>query len=170
MKKVNNALSNGLLKPLTIQEIKQLIPHRYPFLMVDLVIQITEKNPGEILGRICTAQKNVTGNEPFFCGHFPDNPIMPGVLILEAMAQAGALCCCGIKKDAPIKKMFFAGADNVRFKNPVFPGDILDLKVEMKKHKSSFFWGAGVASVGDKIAAQADILAHIVFKNQISHG
>ncbi|MYE07523.1 MAG: beta-hydroxyacyl-ACP dehydratase [Oligoflexia bacterium] len=149
---------------LGIQDIKKRIPHRYPFLMVDRVINVMEKQPGEVVGRVCLAQKNVTGNEPFFEGHFPDAPVMPGVLILEAIAQAGALCCCAVKGDPPIERLFFAGLDNVRFKAPVFPGDVLDLKVEMKKRKSSFFWGEGVASVGGKVSVYADLLAHITFK------
>ena len=149
--------------PLTISEIRQLIPHRYPFLMVDRVLGITEKNPGEIVGRVCTAQKNISGNEPFFTGHFPDNPVMPGVLIVEAIAQAGAICCCGGKEDPPIKQLFFAGVDNVRFKKPVVPGDILKLEVEMRKQKASFYWGKGRAYVGETIVAYADILAHITF-------
>ena len=155
---------NGSWFPLDIQEIKKLIPHRYPFLMVDRVIEITEKKPKEIVGRVCTAQKNITGNEYFFEGHFPDNPVMPGVLILEAIAQAGALCCCAMEGDSPIEQLFFAGVDNVRFKKPVRPGDILGLTVEMNKSKSSFYWGKGMASIGDEIAVHADILAHITFK------
>lgn len=150
--------------PLNVQAIKKFLPHRYPFLMVDRVVEITEKTPGDIVGRVCKAQKNVTGNEQFFEGHFPDNPVMPGVLILEALAQAGALCCCAVKGDLAIEQLFFAGVDNVRFKSPVFPGDVLDLRVEMEKQKSSFVWGVGVASVGNKTVARADILAHITFK------
>ncbi len=149
--------------PLDIQAIRKLIPHRYPFLMVDRVLDVTEKTPGEVVGRVCTAQKNVTGNELFFQGHFPDNPVMPGVLVVEAIAQTGALCCCAIEGDSAIKQLFFAGIDNVRFKKPVLPGDVLNLRVEMKKRKSSFYWGEGVASVDNKVAARAEILAHIVF-------
>lgn len=149
--------------PLTISEIRQLIPHRYPFLMVDRVLGITEKNPGEIVGRVCMAQKNISGNEPFFTGHFPDNPVMPGVLIVEAIAQAGAICCCGVEGDPPIKQLFFAGVDNVRFKKPVVPGDILKLEVEMQKQKASFYWGKGTAYVGETVVAYAGILAHITF-------
>ena len=160
----SSTIPSGAWFPLNIQVIKRFLPHRYPFLMVDRVVEITEKVSGEISGRVCKAQKNVTGNEQFFEGHFPGNPVMPGVLILEAIAQAGALCCCAVQGDPAIEQLFFAGVDNVRFKSPVFPGDVLDLKVEMIKQKSSFIWGAGVASVGNKIVARADILAHITFK------
>ena len=152
--------------PLDIQAIKRLIPHRYPFLMVDRVIEITEEIPGKVVGRVCKAKKNITMNEPFFEGHFPGNPIMPGVLILEALSQAGALCCCGVKGDPAIEQLFFAGVHNVRFKSPVFPGDVLDLEVEMKKNKSFFYWGRGVASVKERTVACADIVAHITFKNE----
>ncbi len=162
--RVPSSVSSEPWFPLNIQAIKKILPHRYPFLLVDRVEEITENTPGDIVGRVCRAQKNVTGNEPFFKGHFPDNPVMPGVLILEAIAQAGALCCSAVEGDPAIEQLFFAGVDNVRFKSPVFPGDVLDLKVEMKKQKSSFYWGMGVASVGNKIVARADILAHITFK------
>ena len=165
-KETTSGKKSGFEKPLTLQDIKKLIPHRYPFLMVDRVIDIKEKQPGEVVGRICLAQKNVTGNELFFEGHFPDNPVFPGVLILEAIAQTGALCGCAVEGDPPIEQLFFTGLDNVRFKSPVFPGDVLDVKVEMKKMRSSFFWGEGIASVGNKIAAHAGIRAYMTFKNR----
>lgn len=149
--------------PLKIEGIHQLIPHRFPFLMIDRVLGITEKNPGEIAGRVCIAQKSVSGNEPFFTGHFPGNPVMPGVLIVEAIAQAGAICCCGVEGDPAIKQLFFAGIDNIRFKKPVVPGDLLSLKVEMQKQKASFYWGKGTAYVEETLVAYADILAHITF-------
>jgi len=158
-------MENSSWFPLNVVDIQKLIPHRYPFLMVDKLIEIKEKEPGEVIGRVCKAQKNVTGNEYFFEGHFPNNPIMPGVLILEAIAQAGALCCCGMEKDSPIDQLFFAGVNNVRFKKPVIPGDVLDIHLEMKKKKSSFYFGTGIVYVGNKISTQADITAHITFKN-----
>ena len=151
---------------LDLEGIKRLLPHRYPFLMVDRVLSLTEKIPGEIPGRICRARKNVTGGEPFFQGHFPNRPVMPGVLILEALAQTGALCCAAMPNDPPIQQVFFAGLDKVRFKRPVEPGDVLDLKVVITKNRSSFYWGEGVASVGNQIAAQAEVLAHVMFGKQ----
>ena len=150
--------------PLGILEIKKLLPHRYPLLMVDRVLEVVEAKPGQIVGRVCRAVKNVTFNESFFEGHFPDQPVMPGVLILEAIAQVGALCCSAVPGDANIEELYLAGFNNVKFKKPVVPGDILHLQVEMQKNRSSFYWGTGIASVNGDTVAQADILAHITFK------
>jgi len=148
---------------INIEGIKKLLPHRYPFLMIDRVVSLTEKKPGNIVGRVCLARKNVTINEAFFSGHFPGQPVMPGVLILEAIAQAGALCCCGMPEDPPLKELFFVGSDNVRFKKPVLPGDTLELKVKMVKQKSSLYCGKGEAYVDSELAARADIMAYIIF-------
>ncbi len=148
---------------LNTEGIKKLLPHRYPFLLVDKVMSLTEESPGQIPGRTCRALKNVTINEPFFQGHFPENPIMPGVLILEALAQVGALCCSAMPKDAPIKQVFFAGLDKVRFKQAVCPGDVLQLEVKMQKTKKSFYWGVGKASVNNQLVTQAEVMAHITF-------
>ena len=153
---------------LDIQEIKKLIPHRYPVLMIDRVLSVTEQEPGKIVGRILKGQKNVTQNEPFFEGHFPGFPVMPGVLILEAIAQAGALCCSAVPGDPPIEQVFLAGMDKARFKKPVYPGDVLSLIVEMKKNKGPFFWGEGQALVESKQAVSVNILAHITYKNRNS--
>lgn len=149
--------------PLGLQEIKKLIPHRNPFLMLDKVISVTAKNPNNIVGRVCVAQKHITGEEYFFKGHFPNNPIMPGVLILEALAQTGALCTCALEGDPFIKQLFFSGADNVRFKKPIYPGDVLTIKVHMNKNKFSFYWGSGEVLVDDKVLVTADIIANIIF-------
>ena len=152
---------------LDIQEIKKLIPHRYPFLMVDRVLRMTEKKPGQIVGRVLQVQKNVTGNEPFFTGHFPGHPVMPGVLILEAIAQTGALCCSAIQEKSPhIEQVFLVGMDKARFRKPVYPGDVLNLKVEMKKNKGAFFWGEGQAFVEKNLVASVNILAHITFQTK----
>ena len=111
-----------------VKEIREYLPHRYPFLLVDRVVEL---NPGESI----VAYKNVTVNEPFFTGHFPDHPVMPGVLIVEAMAQAAGVL--GFKtmnkrpQDGSI--YYFVGADNLRFKRPVVPGDRLQLEAKVKR-------------------------------------
>ena len=150
--------------PLGILEIKKLLPQRYPLLMVDRVLEVIEAKPGQIVGRICRAVKNVSVNENFFEGHFPNQPVMPGVFILEAIAQTGALCCSAVPGDRKIEQLYLAGLNNVKFKKPVVPGDILHLQVEMQKNRSSFYWGASKASVNGETVASADILAHITFK------
>ena len=150
--------------PLDTQAIEKLIPHREPFLYVDQVLEVTEKTLGEVVGRVCRAQKKISGDEFFFKGHFPRNPVMPGVLVLEAIAQAGALCCSAVQGDSPIEKIFFGGADNVRFKRLVLPGDTLDLRVEITNKKSSFYYGKAQAFVEGELAVRANILAYIVFK------
>ncbi len=154
--------------PLGILEIRKLLPHRYPLLLVDRVLEVVEAKPGQIVGRICRAVKNVTVNESFFEGHFPNQPIMPGVLILEAIAQTGALCCSAIPGDPKIEQLYLAGLNNVKFKKPVVPGDILHLQVEMQKNRNSFYWGTSIASVDGEVAVQSDILAHITFKKNVN--
>ena len=149
---------------LDLEAIKKLLPHRYPFLLVDRVLHIQEKVAGEISGRTCLAKKNVTAGEPFFQGHFPNQAVMPGVLILEALAQTGALCCSAMPGDPPIEQIFFAGLDKARFKRPVKPGDTLNLEVTITKNRASFYWGKGTASVDGEIAAEAEVLAHLKFK------
>ncbi len=136
-----------------IKEIFRLLPHRYPFLLVD---RITEVVPGEYI----KGYKNVTINEPFFQGHFPDRPIMPGVLILEAMAQTGI--CFAIKTEPRLleEKLFvFAGMDGVRFKRQVVPGDRLDIELHLEKRKRMIWKMAGTAKVQDEIACQATLMA-----------
>lgn len=134
---------------LDIQQIKEIIPHRYPFLLIDKVIeQDAEKR---IVGI-----KNVTANEPFFSGHFPDYPVMPGVLILEALAQAGAIAVLGIEKNKG-KIGFLAGVDKCRFKQQVKPGDQLRLEVEIIRMKGPIGKGKGIATVDGKVACEAEI-------------
>lgn len=135
------------------QEILKLLPHRYPFLLVDRVIGIT---PGEQL----VAIKNVSFNEPYFMGHFPGFPVMPGVLILEAMAQAGALFA-GFTDPESIKGrlVYFMTIDKVRFRRPVVPGDQLRLEMTLTKRRRDIWRFAGKAFVGEEKAAEAELMA-----------
>jgi len=138
-----------------IQEILKYLPHRYPFLLIDRVIEI---NPGKSL----VAIKNVSVNEPFFQGHFPGQPVMPGVLILEALAQA--TCILANKSSAPDQPYenylyLFAGIDNARFKRMVVPGDQLRLTVEIIKHKQGIWKSTGVATVDNEIVCSADLIS-----------
>lgn len=133
-----------------IQEIKEIIPHRYPFLLVDKVIE--QEGEKRIVGI-----KNVTANEPFFQGHFPDYPVMPGVLILEALAQVGAIAVLGMEQNKG-KIGFLAGADKFRFKRQVKPGDQLRLEVEIIRMKGPIGKGKGVATVDGEIAAEGEIM------------
>lgn len=135
---------------LDIQQIKEIIPHRYPFLLVDKIIEQEE-------GKRVVGIKNVTANEPFFQGHFPDYPVMPGVLILEALAQAGAIAVLGLEENQG-KIGFLAGVDKCRFKQQVKPGDQLKLEVEIIRMRGSIGKGKGVATVDGKVACEAEIM------------
>jgi 3-hydroxyacyl-[acyl-carrier-protein] dehydratase len=134
-----------------INEILKLLPHNYPFLLVD---KILEYEPAKRIVGI----KNVTFNEPFFTGHFPQKPIMPGVLIVEAMAQTGGILAF---KSFPEMKgsVFFIGIDHARFRKPVIPGDQLKFVVEVVKHKKEIWIFEGKAFVDDEIVAEAKIMA-----------
>ncbi len=133
-----------------IKEIMDVIPHRQPFLLIDRVEEI-------VSGESVIAIKNVTYNEPFFAGHFPSEPVMPGVLIVEAMAQAGAVAILSMEEFKG-KTAYFGGIKNAKFKNKVVPGDVLRLEVKIDKLKKNAGIGQGTAYVGDKVAAQADII------------
>ncbi|HFJ9440566.1 3-hydroxyacyl-ACP dehydratase FabZ [Bacillus sp. 1813sda1] len=134
---------------LDIQQIKEIIPHRYPFLLVDKVLEVEE-------GKRAIGIKNVTANEEFFNGHFPDYPVMPGVLIVEALAQVGAVAM--LKKEENRGRLaFFAGIDNCRFKRQVLPGDQLRLEVEMTRVRGSIGKGKAVATVDGEIACETEI-------------
>ena len=136
-----------------IREIKKVLPHGYPFLLIDRILEI---EPGKRIVGI----KNVTYNEPFFPGHFPGRPIMPGVLILEAMAQtAGVLAFKSIPESEQGKPVFFLGLDNVRFRKPVVPGDQLRMELEITRHRQTIWRFNGKAFVEDKLVAEADLLA-----------
>ena len=136
-----------------IKEIMNILPHAYPFLLVDRIIEI---EPGKRIVGI----KNVTYNEPFFPGHFPGRPIMPGVLIVEAMAQtAGVLVCNSLSEEERNKLVYFLGMDNVKFRKPVIPGDQLHLELEITKHRQSIWGFKGKALVDGKLVAEAELLA-----------
>lgn len=138
---------------LDVREIFKLIPHRYPFLLVDRIIEI--EGAERIVG-----VKNVSINENFFQGHFPNQPVMPGVLICEAMAQVAAIFAYKARGGANDKKLFvLTGLDNVKFKRPVEPGDQLRMELSCLKRRGSFWKMQGVATVDGKLVAQAEISA-----------
>ena len=143
-------------KVIDINQIREIIPHRYPFLLID---RITYLDPGlKAIG-----YKNITANEPFFQGHFPGNPIMPGVLIVEALAQLGCAAML-VKEEYKDKIGLFAGIENVRFKKPVIPGDKLDLTVELLKLKGPIGKFKGEAKVDGVLACEGEVLFAIVQK------
>jgi len=131
-----------------INAIMKIIPHRPPFLLIDKITDMVE-------GQSVTAIKNVSMNEPFFVGHFPQEPVMPGVLIVEAMAQAGAFCILSMP-DYAGKIAYFGGLDKVKFRRKVVPGDVLTLSVEIVKLKNIAGIGKGVAMVDGQKVAEAE--------------
>ena len=136
--------------PLGPATIRELIPHRYPFLLVDRIEEIEA-------GARAVGVKNVTQNEPFFEGHFPDYPVMPGVLIVEAMAQVGAVAVMA-KEEFRGKLALFAGIDGVRFRRQVKPGDVLRMEVELSRLKGSVGRGKGAATVNGERVCEADLM------------
>lgn len=140
---------------MNIEDILTFLPHRYPFLLVDRVLKLEK-------GKSITAVKNVTYNEPFFQGHFPERRVMPGVLIVEALAQAGGILVCQTIPDYENKTFFLSKVDNVRFRKPVFPGDQLILKVEIVKLKSKFCYVKGNASVDGETVTEGEVMAFLV--------
>ncbi len=139
--------------PIDIQRIMQLLPHRYPFILVDRVTEIE-------VGKSITALKNVSMGEPYFQGHFPGEPVMPGVLILEGMAQAGGILAYLTDPEMIGEKLvYFAGLDKVRFRKIVRPGDQLVFKLELIKHKAKLTKMAGKAYVADELVTEAEMMA-----------
>ena len=135
---------------LDIEQIKEIIPHRYPFLLVDRVLEVEE-------GKRAVGIKNVTANEEFFNGHFPDYPVMPGVLIVEALAQVGAVAM--LKKEENRGRLaFFTGIDNCRFKKQVKPGDQLRLEVEIIRSRGALGKGKATATVDGVLVCEAEIM------------
>jgi 3-hydroxyacyl-[acyl-carrier-protein] dehydratase len=150
-----------IMENINIAEILSILPHRYPFLLVDRVLKIEDEG--------MVAIKNVTFNEPQFTGHFPDNPIMPGVLIIEALAQVSGLYCYNrllSKEEIPNRHMFFATINNVKFKIPVVPGDTLRLEVELDRFNGALLKTKCKAYVGDNIACSAELGIWLLEKNK----
>jgi 3-hydroxyacyl-[acyl-carrier-protein] dehydratase len=155
--------SQGKIGPLDINQIKAILPHRYPFLLIDRVLEIERKKK-------IVAIKNVTINEPFFAGHFPEFPIMPGVLIVEAMAQAGGAMLLMEVEDRNDKLIVFTGIEKARFRRPVVPGDQLRIEVEMLSWKASsariMVRMEGKAFVNGKVVCDGIVSAQLVSMNR----
>jgi len=142
--------------PLTYEDIVKILPHRYPFLLIDRIVELT-------LGERVVGIKNVTANEPFFEGHFPDNPIMPGVLIIEAMAQTGGILA-RLSVPGVMEReggVFFAAMDKVKFRRPVIPGDQVRFELTPLRKGSRVWKMAGNAHVADQLVAEAEQVATI---------
>lgn len=135
---------------LNVNDIQKIIPHRYPFLLLDKVIELDE-------GKKAIGIKNVTVSEYFFQGHFPNNPVMPGVLIIEALAQTGAVAILSLD-EYKNKTAYFGGIKKAKFRRKVIPGDTLRLVTEIKAWKGTFGVGTSIAYVGDEIAVEAELM------------
>ncbi|MCL6546874.1 MAG: 3-hydroxyacyl-ACP dehydratase FabZ [Bryobacteraceae bacterium] len=138
---------------LDIEEIRKILPHRYPMLLVDRIVEL---EPERIVGI-----KNVTVNEPFFVGHFPDYPVMPGVLIIEAMAQVAGVLVLKEIPDRANKLVFLAGVDNAKFRRPVLPGDQLRIEMKVVKKKASVAKMQGQATVDGNVVAEVEVLCKL---------
>lgn len=145
------------MKPAAVLDasaIHAFLPHRYPFLFVDQVIELV---PGSRIVGV----KNVSLAEPYFQGHFPGRPVMPGVLIIEAMAQTGGILALYGEEEKRGKLCYFTGIDHARFRAPVLPGDRLELIITMRKQRRDFWWFDGEARVGDQLCAEAGLSAMV---------
>ena len=138
-----------------IQDIMKILPHRYPMILIDRITEITE-------GVGLTAIKNVTINEPYFAGHFPDQPVMPAVLILESMAQAGAFLVLNTVPDPLQKNMLFSAISDSKFRIPIIPGDQVEIKMQLIKIRLGAVKLRGEAYVFEKLVAEANLMANIV--------
>ena len=136
---------------MSLEEIKKILPHRYPFLLVDRVLEVKK-------GNYCKAIKNISGNEEIFQGHFPNQAVLPGVMIIEAMAQTAGIVIHSCKEEnEPREIIFFAGIDKAKFRIPVVPGDQIVLETSLKNQRRNFWVFEGEAKVDNKLAAQAEI-------------
>ncbi|MCP4104647.1 MAG: 3-hydroxyacyl-ACP dehydratase FabZ [Desulfobacteraceae bacterium] len=140
------------MEKINIQEILNFLPHRYPFILIDRILELVPEKK-------IIALKNVTINEPYFPGHFPGTPIMPGVLIVEAMGQAGGVLAASLPEENKGSLVYFMGFDKVRFRKPVVPGDQLILEVEILKVRKKAIKLAGIATVDDTRVAEAEFMA-----------
>ncbi|TFZ46383.1 3-hydroxyacyl-ACP dehydratase FabZ [Stenotrophomonas maltophilia] len=146
-------MNDTLQLPIDVCEIQELLPHRYPFLLVDRVLEL------DIEAKRILAQKNVSINEPFFQGHFPGRPIMPGVLIIEALAQAGGVMTqLTLGRDSQSKLFYMVKVENARFNKQVVPGDVLMLDVQMKRLIRNMGWYYGEAKVNGEVVASAEVM------------
>jgi len=143
---------------LDINEIRSILPHRYPFLLVDRIVELEAER---IVGI-----KNVTLNEPFFMGHFPDFPVMPGVLIVEAMAQAAGVLVLKGMEDRANKLVLLVAIENARFRKPVVPGDCLRMEMKVIKRKASVAKMAGVATVDGHVVAEVEVMCKLADKEE----
>ena len=152
-------MSQEMAPVYTATEIQKLLPHRFPFLLVDRVEELTREpaGAGNRVGRRIRALKNVTINEPFFPGHFPHRPVMPGVLQIEAMAQVAALTCVSL--DGPKMDVAIAGINEARFRRPVIPGDTLHLSAEIMKDRGQILVVKCEARVNGQVVAEAELIA-----------
>ncbi len=146
------------LQSVDINRILSLLPHRYPFLMVDRIIEMDQDES-------CIGIKNVSANEPQFAGHFPDRPIMPGVLMIEGMAQtAGALCVTAYEGMGKPKVVYFMTIDNVKFRKPVIPGDTVEYHMRKLKKRANMWWYRGEAKVTGQLVAECQLSAMLVME------
>ena len=157
MKKMNEELKKDKYN---IQDIIKILPHRYPFILID---RIDEVKPGEFVNAI----KNVTINEPYFQGHFPGQPVMPGVLSLESIAQTTAFLML-YELDDPLKKnMFISGVDGVRFRRLIVPGDQLEINIQLKSKKLTLYKFEGTIKIDNQLAVQAIITSNLVDRVEV---